>query len=279
LTKNSSTFWKADKNREVLQRIYAISFPDKEKMKEWQELQEMLKERDHRLIGPRQGLWDWHEYSPGCVFMLPHGQRIFNKLQDLMKNEYKKRGFDEVQTPTIFSKELFETSGHWKNYKDNMFQLKIDGNEHAAKPMNCPGHCLLFKFKARSYKELPIRLADFGVLHRNELKGALTGMTRVRRFQQDDAHIFCREDQIESEITNALEFLKDIYQIFGFKFTVNLSTRPEKDYLGEVETWDKAEKQLAKALDNFGAPWGINAGDGAFYGPSKFFEKNSKFRN
>jgi threonyl-tRNA synthetase len=209
----------------------------------------------------------FNELAPGCVFMLPRGQRIFNKLVDHIKKEYRKRGFEEVQTPTLFNCDLFKTSGHYANYKDNMFILKIDDQEHSAKPMNCPGHCLLYKFRNRSYRELPIRFADFGVLHRNELKGALTGMTRVRRFQQDDAHIFCREDQIEQEITGALEFLEAVYQIFGFKFKVALSTRPEKDYLGKVETWDRAEGQLKKALDSFGKEWKVNPGDGAFYGP------------
>lgn len=267
LTKNSSTIFETEKDKSILQRVYGVAFPDKKLMKEWQDIQEILKERDHRLIGLRQELWTFNDLSPGCVFMLPRGQRIFNKLLELIKKEYRKRGFEEVQTPTIFNCDLFKTSGHYDNYKENMFLLKIDNQEHSAKPMNCPGHCLLYKFRNRSYRELPIRFADFGVLHRNELKGALTGMTRVRRFQQDDAHIFCREDQIEQEIKGALEFLESIYGIFGFTFKVNLSTRPEKDYLGKLETWDRAEKQLAKALDSFGKQWGINKGDGAFYGP------------
>jgi len=266
VTKNSSSYWKADANNDVLQRVYGIAFPDRKQLKEWEHLQEEAKKRDHRVIGVKQELWMMHKYCPGMVFLLPHGNRIFLALQELARKEYRKRGFHEVQTPNLYNVDLWKTSGHYENYKENMFIQKLDDEEHGLKPMNCPAHCLIFKNRPRSYRELPLRIADFGVLHRNELKGALTGMTRVRRFQQDDAHIFCREDQIESEIAGALEFMKYIYDIFGFTFNLRLSTRPEK-FLGTVEVWDRAEKALENALNKFGMPWEFNKGDGAFYGP------------
>jgi threonyl-tRNA synthetase len=194
VTKNSSSYWRADASKEVLQRVYAISFPDKKQLKEWEEIQEEAKKRDHRNVGKDQELWFFHPFSPGCVFWLPHGMRIFNKLQSFIRAEYWKRGFQEVQTPNMFHSDLWKTSGHWDKYSENMFVLDVDGAKHSLKPMNCPGHCLVFQHRLRSYRELPIRMADFGVLHRNELKGALGGMTRCRRFQQDDAHIFCRQD-------------------------------------------------------------------------------------
>jgi threonyl-tRNA synthetase len=226
IQKNSSSYWRADSTKEVLQRVFAISFPDKALLKEWKKLVEYAKQRDHRVIGLKQELWFTHHYAPGMVFMLPHGNRIFLALQDNIRKEYRKRGFSEVQSPNLFNSELYEISGHIKNYKEHMFFVKADNQEHALKPMNCPGHCLIYQFRQRSYKELPIRFADFGVLHRNELKGALSGMTRVRRFQQDDAHIFCRSDQVKVEIKNALEFLENTYGLFGFKFKLFLSTRP-----------------------------------------------------
>ncbi|KAL0479300.1 threonyl-tRNA synthetase [Acrasis kona] len=263
VTKNSSTYWRASSDKESLQRIYGISFPDDKKLKEWQELIRQAKERDHRKIGKDQELWFFHPLSPGCVFMLPHGTRIFNTLIGLTRSEYRKRGFDEVQTPTLFHSNLWKMSGHWDKYQENLFTLSVDNGLHSLKPMNCPSHCLMFKNRVRSYKELPLRYADFGVLHRNELKGALSGMTRVRRFQQDDAHIFCTKDQIGQEMHRRTKLL-----IFGFNFTVNLSTRPET-FLGDIEVWNDAEAQLSKALDEFIGPgkWGINPGDGAFYGP------------
>jgi threonyl-tRNA synthetase len=268
VTKNSSSYWRANAKNETLQRVYGISFPDPKLLKEWQKIQDIAKEKDHRKVGKDQELWFWHPLSPGCVFMLPHGTRIFNTLVSLTRSEYRKRGFDEVQTPTMFHNNLWKISGHWDKYQENLFILNVDETLHSLKPMNCPSHCLMFKNRARSYKELPIRYADFGVLHRNELKGALSGMTRVRRFQQDDAHIFCREDQIGQEMQNALSFLSHMYSIFGFSFKVNLSTRPEK-FLGDVEVWNRAEKQLQEALDKFigVGKWGLNPGDGAFYGP------------
>uniref|UniRef100_A0A4W6EU46 threonine--tRNA ligase n=1 Tax=Lates calcarifer TaxID=8187 RepID=A0A4W6EU46_LATCA len=232
--KNSSTYWEGKADMETLQRIYGISFPDPKMLKEWEKFQEDAKNRDHR------------------------------KLDELI--EYRKRGFQEVVTPNIFNSKLWQTSGHWQHYSENMFSFEVEKETFALKPMNCPGHCLMFDHRPRSWRELPLRMADFGVLHRNELSGALTGLTRVRRFQQDDAHIFCSMDQIEEEIKGCLDFLRTVYDVFGFTFKLNLSTRPEK-FLGDPDVWDQAEKQLENSLNDFGEKWVLNPGDGAFYGP------------
>jgi len=210
----------------------------------------------------------FHELSPGSAFWLPHGARIYNKLIDFIKSHYWDRGYDEIITPNIYNLDLWHTSGHAKHYKENMFCFDVEGQEFAMKPMNCPGHCLLFGNSIRSYRDLPLRFADFGVLHRNELSGALSGLTRVRRFQQDDAHIYCRNDQIEEEVIATLDFMKDVYTTFGMTYTLELSTRPKKA-LGDKADWDRAEASLARAMDKFAGVggWKENPGDGAFYGP------------
>lgn len=266
VTKNSATYWEGKAEAESLNRIYGISFPDPKQMKEWKHFQEEAAKRDHRKIGREQELFFFHELSPGSCFFLPKGAHIYNKLVELIRNEYWKRGFQEVVSPNIYNSKLWEISGHWQHYAENMFSFDSEKETFALKPMNCPGHCLMFDHRPRSWKEMPVRFADFGVLHRNELSGALSGLTRVRRFQQDDAHIFCRPDQIKEEIEGCLDFLKNIYGIFGFTFSLKLSTRPEK-YLGDLEVWNEAEKQLAESLDEFGQDWKIDPGDGAFYGP------------
>eukprot|EP00301_Raphidiophrys_heterophryoidea_P011406 c17514_g1_i1.p1 GENE.c17514_g1_i1~~c17514_g1_i1.p1 ORF type:complete len:795 (-),score=254.57 c17514_g1_i1:254-2638(-) len=266
VTKNSSAYWQGRAGQDSLQRVYGISFPSKDQMTEWKHLQEEAKKRDHRVLGMQQELYFFNELSPGSCFWLPHGTRIYNKLISTIKNEYWKRGFNEVVTPNMYSMKLWEISGHAAKYRENMFVFDVEDQEFALKPMNCPGHCLMFAHRVRSWRELPIRLADFGVLHRNELSGALHGLTRVRRFQQDDAHIFCMPDQIKDEITGALDFLNAVYGKFGFTYDVRLSTRPEL-YLGEVEVWNKAEEALKEALDASGLKWELNPGDGAFYGP------------
>ncbi|KAJ8498822.1 hypothetical protein OPV22_009374 [Ensete ventricosum] len=264
--KASSSYWRGKSDRESLQRVYGISFPDSKRLKEYLTLLEEAKKRDHRILGQNQELFFFHPLSPGSCFFLPHGTRIYNKLIEFLRVQYRDRGYQEVLSPNIYNMQLWETSGHAANYKDNMFVFEIEKQEFGLKPMNCPGHCLMFEHRVRSYRELPLRLADFGVLHRNELSGALTGLTRVRRFQQDDAHIFCRENQIKEEVKNVLDFISYTYGIFGFTFELELSTRPEK-YLGDIETWDKAEAALSEALNEFGRPWQVNEGDGAFYGP------------
>ncbi|KAI3763563.1 hypothetical protein L2E82_13497 [Cichorium intybus] len=264
--KASAAYWRGNKDRESLQRVYGISYPDQKRLKEYIALLEEAKKYDHRELGKKQELFFFHPLSPGSCFFLPHGTRITEKLMTFIRTEYRKRGYLEVTTPNMFNMQLWETSGHAANYKENMFVFDIEKQEFGLKPMNCPGHCLIFDNRVRSYRELPLRIADFGVLHRNEASGALTGLTRVRRFQQDDAHIFCRESQIKDEVKSVLEFINYAYDIFGFTFELKLSTRPEK-YLGDLETWDKAEAALAEALNEFGKPWQINEADGAFYGP------------
>ncbi|XP_030551074.1 threonine--tRNA ligase, mitochondrial 1 [Rhodamnia argentea] len=264
--KASSAYWRGNKDRESLQRVYGISYPDQKRLKEYIHQLEEAKKYDHRLLGTKQELFFCHPLSPGSWFFLPHGARIYNKLVEFIKSQYRDRGYQEVLSPNMYNMQLWETSGHAANYKENMFVFEIEKQEFGLKPMNCPGHCLMFKHRVRSYRELPLRIADFGVLHRNEASGALTGLTRVRRFQQDDAHIFCRESQIKDEVRSVLEFISYVYKVFGFTFDLKLSTRPEK-YLGDLATWEKAEAALAEALNEFGKPWQINEADGAFYGP------------
>ncbi|KAJ8958632.1 hypothetical protein NQ318_016357 [Aromia moschata] len=247
VTKSSSTYWEGKADAETLQRVYGISFPDTKQLKEWQHFQEEAAKRDHRKIGKEQELFFFHELSPGSCFFQPRGAHIYNTLIDFIRKQYRKRGFQEVVSPNIFNVKLWQTSGHWAHYADNMFSLIFDN-------------------RIRSWRELPLRLSDFGVLHRNELSGALTGLTRVRRFQQDDAHIFCAPEQIRQEISNCLDFLQHVYSIFGFSFNLVLSTRPEK-YLGDIEMWNEAEKALEESLNGLGQPWKLNPGDGAFYGP------------
>ncbi|KAF2904716.1 hypothetical protein ILUMI_01453 [Ignelater luminosus] len=266
VTKNSSTYWEGKADAETLQRVYGISFPDSKQLKEWEKFQEEAAKRDHRKIGKEQELFFFHELSPGSCFFQPRGAHIYNTLINFIKEQYRKRGFQEVISPNIYNAKLWQTSGHWAHYADNMFSFDVEKDTFALKPMNCPGHCLMFDNRTRSWRELPLRFADFGVLHRNELSGALTGLTRVRRFQQDDAHIFCTVEQIRDEIKGCLDFLNCVYKVFGFTFNLVLSTRPEK-YLGDIEMWNQAEKALEDSLNDFGEPWKLNPEDGAFYGP------------
>ena len=271
-TKNSASLWLGKQGNDQLQRVYGISFPDKKEMTEWKHLQEEAAKRDHRKIGLEQELFYFDELSPGSCFFLPHGTRLYNKLIETIRGEYWKRNYLEVVTPNMYNLKLWETSGHATKYKENMFCFPIEGQEFGLKPMNCPGHCLMFKHRKRSYRELPMRLCDFGVLHRNELSGALTGLTRVRRFQQDDAHIFCMVSQIKAEVAGVLDMIATVYGFLGMSFALKLSTRPE-NFLGEVEVWDKAEALMTEALNEYsgvsGHAWSLNPGDGAFYGPHR----------
>lgn len=268
--KNSSAYFLGDAKNDSLQRIYGISFPDKDLMAAHKKFIEEAEKRDHRKIGKEQELFFFHEYSPGSCFFLPHGMIIYNTLQAFLRQQYWDRGYQEVGSPNMYNSELWKTSGHWQHYAEDMFTFDVEKEKWALKPMNCPGHCLIFRHRERSYRELPIRMADFGILHRNEASGALSGLTRVRRFQQDDTHIFCTEDQITEEISALFDFLREVYGKFGFTFKLKLSTRPE-GFLGEIQTWDKAEAKLTDALDQFvkegGSKWELNPGDGAFYGP------------
>lgn len=269
--KNSSSYFLGDAANDSLQRIYGISFPDKKKMAEHKKFMEEAAKRDHRKIGKDQELFFFSDMSPGSAMWLPHGARIYNTLLEYIRQQYWKRGYEEVITPNMYNADLWKQSGHWNYYKDDMFVIDMEENvKFGLKPMNCPGHCLLFGHRERSHRELPWRVADFGVLHRNEASGALSGLTRVRRFQQDDAHIFCREDQIKDEMSDLFDFLHEMYGLLGMTFKLKLSTRPEK-FMGEIATWDRAEASLRESLDAFtasgGGAWSLNAGDGAFYGP------------
>jgi threonyl-tRNA synthetase len=236
---------------------------------------------DHRTLAQAHNLFITSPYSPGSPLILPNGAYVFQKLQSFLRAQYPQFGFQEVITPIIYKKSLWEKSGHWENYAEDMFSVQGRGatgqtdkaqvgedEEFGLKPMNCPGHCLLFRDEIKSYRDLPIRYADFSALHRNEVSGSLTGLTRVRRFHQDDAHIFCRTDQILSEIEQTLKFVAMVYETFGLgPYKLLLSTRPKDSFIGTIEEWDRAEQQLSAALDNTGSEWAINEGDGAFYGP------------
>uniref|UniRef100_A0AAY4AIN7 threonine--tRNA ligase n=1 Tax=Denticeps clupeoides TaxID=299321 RepID=A0AAY4AIN7_9TELE len=248
-------------------RVIGVSFPGEKEREEWEREQEEARKRDHRRIGMDQELFFFNDVSPGSCFFLPKGAHIYNSLTEFIKGEYRNRGFSEVVTPTLYSTALWERSGHWEHYSENMFTVTCKPHTYALKPMNCPAHCLMYEQRLRSWRELPLRWADFGALHRNEHSGALGGLTRVRRFCQDDAHIFCTPQQLEDEITSCLEFVRTVYRVFGFSFHCLLSTRPTP-YLGEAALWDDAEKQqLEISLQQFGERWELNPGDGAFYGP------------
>lgn len=267
IEKHSAVYWLGKAENDNLQRVYGVSFPDAKLMKNYKKMVAEAKLRDHRTVGNTMNLFFFESnLSPGSCFWLPDGAKIYNKLTEFIRTEYRHRGFTEVMSPNIYSCDLFKVSGHYQNYKENMYCFDVEGKEWALKPMNCPGHCLMFRHMNPSYRQLPIRMADFGVLHRNEVSGSLTGLIRVRRFQQDDAHIFCRMDQVRDEVLNALNFLFFVYGVFGFTFEMKLSTRPKKA-LGDVALWHQAEEALAQALDATGRPWTLNPGDGAFYGP------------
>jgi threonyl-tRNA synthetase len=267
LTKMAGAYWRGDANNKQLQRIYGISFADKKDLKEYlHRIEEALK-RDHRKLGRDMDLISFHEESPGAVFYHPKGTVIYHELQKFIREEYWKRGFREVVTPLVYDKFLWQISGHWDHYKENMFTFTVDNKEVCLKPMNCPSHCLIYKTDLKSYKDLPLRIADFAALHRNELRGVLGGMTRVRKFNQDDAHIFCTMEQMDDELNNAIDFAKRVYdEVFHFEYHIELSTKPEKS-IGTKEQWDKAEQALQKALEKNKIHYKINAGDGAFYGP------------
>ncbi|KAI1651346.1 threonyl-tRNA synthetase [Daldinia loculata] len=271
IMKNSASYFLGSQENDSLQRIYGVSFPDKKKMAEHKKFLEEAAKRDHRKLGKEQELFMFHELSPGSAFFLPHGTRIYNTLLAYIRDQYHKRDYQEVITPNIFNSELWKMSGHWEYYQEDMFVIDLNKEKWGLKPMNCPAHFLMFAHSPKVYSQLPLRLADFGVLHRNEASGALSGLTRVRRFQQDDSHIFCRLDQVTSEISDLFDFLSEMYGLLGFTFKLQLSTRPEK-FMGQIETWDTAESMLKEALNGFaagpsGVSWTLNEGDGAFYGP------------
>jgi threonyl-tRNA synthetase len=267
LLKVSGAYWRGDEKNPMLQRIYGTAWQTKEDLDKYLFQLEEAAKRDHRKLGKELGLIMFHEYAPGAPFWLPKGQTIFRILSDKMRNYNLRNGYVEVGTPQMFRKDLWETSGHWDHYRENMFIFDDEDTQIGLKAMNCPSHMLIFKNERRSYRELPLRIHDQGVLHRNEKSGALSGLTRVRKFCQDDAHLFVTPDQIDQELAQLLKMARNTYDAFGMKFSkVYLSTRPE-DSLGDPALWELAEASLAKAIEEAGLSFELNAGDGAFYGP------------
>lgn len=266
LTKVAGAYWKGDSNNKMLQRIYGVAFASKEELDNYFDFLKEADERNHRKLGKQLKLFMFSEEAPGMPFYLPNGQFIKNKMEEFLRQIQLERGYQEVKTPLMMNQRLWEASGHWDHYHENMYFTKVDDNDFALKPMNCPGHMLIFKNELKSYKDLPLRIAEFGQVHRHEFSGALNGLLRVRTFYQDDAHIFIMKSQIQEEVKNVLELIDYLYNIFGFEYSIELSTRPEK-YLGELSLWEEAEKSLSNVLDNLNLPYSINEGDGAFYGP------------
>lgn len=268
LLKTSGAYWRGDSKREMLTRIYAISFPDRKRLKEYLLLLEEAKKRDHKTLGTALDLFSFKEEAPGMPFIHPRGLIIWNRLLDFLRNSLQKGGYIEIKTPTMMSKELWERSGHWFHYRENMFTSSVEDREFAVKPMNCPGCMLFFKTTTHSYREMPLRVAEIGHVHRFEASGALNGLFRVRSFHQDDAHLFMRPDQIKEEINQILQLADMIYMTFGLPYKLELSTRPEKSKtIGSDEDWEQATNGLKGALDEWGHSYRINEGDGAFYGP------------
>ncbi len=272
LLKVSGAYWKNDANNKMLQRIYGIVFDTEEALNEHLYLLEEAKKRDHKKIGKEMGLFMVSEYSPGNPFFLPNGMIMRNILENYWYDEHEKEKYLFIKTPIMMNQQLWETSGHWFNYRENMYVSEVDEKLFAIKPMNCPGCMLVYKNGLHSYKDLPIRIGELGHVHRHEASGALNGLFRVRSFTQDDAHIFMREDQIESEVVDLIGFIERTYKVFGLEYDIELSTRPEENYIGDIETWNKSEEALANACRKFGKDFKINPGDGAFYGPKLDFK-------
>lgn len=266
LTSVSGAYWHGDEKNKMLTRIYGISYPNRQQLEDYLTMLEEAKARDHRKLGRELELFMMSEEGPGFPFMLPKGMIMKDLLIDYWKKLHNKAGYVLVQTPMILSRKLWEESGHWDHYKDNMYTVKIDDEDYAVKPMNCPGGMIVYKSKPRSYRDLPIRMGELGLVHRHEKSGTLLGMMRVRAFTQDDAHLFMMPDQMSDEISGIVRLIDDLYSGFGFKYSVELSTRPEKA-MGAIEDWDRAEQVLKDVLDDLGMEYTINEGDGAFYGP------------
>ena len=270
LTSCTGAYWRGDSNRKMLQRIYGTCFPKKEELDAYLQRIEEAKRRDHRKLGKELGLFMLCEEGPGFPFFLPKGMVLRNTLIDYWRQVHKKYGYVEISTPMILNQELWHRSGHWDHYKDNMYTTVIDGEDYAVKPMNCPGGMLVYKSEPHSYRDLPLRMGELGLVHRHELSGALHGLFRVRCFTQDDAHIFMTWDQMKDEIQNVVRLFDEVYSVFGLKYQIEVSTMPE-DHIGEQETWDFATETLKKAIEDMGKDYVINEGDGAFYGPKLDF--------
>ncbi len=263
----AGAYWRGDEKNAQLQRVYATAFHDKKELEEYLHNIEEAKKRDHRKLGKDLGLFHFHQLAPGSPFFTPKGSIVYNQLQAFMRDKYLKYNYAEVITPQVYDVDLYHQSGHYENYRENMYFTKVDERDFSLKPMNCPGHCVLYASERKSYRELPWRIADFGRLHRYERSGVMHGLMRVRTFCQDDAHIFCRYDQMLGEISNFMSMLDEVYNALGMQnYKIFLSTRPAKR-MGADEVWDKAEGALEQALKGLNLPYTINAGDGAFYGP------------
>jgi len=270
LLNSCGAYWRGDSNRKMLQRIYGIAFQNKEELETYLQRIEEAKKRDHRRLGKELGLFMLTDYGPGFPFFLPKGMVLRNTLIDYWREVHKRYGYVEVSTPMILNRQLWEQSGHWDHYKNNMYTTVIDGEDYAIKPMNCPGGMLVYASEPHSYRDLPLRVGELGLVHRHELSGALHGLFRVRCFTQDDAHIFMTREQMESEIQNVVRLFDEVYNVFGLKYTVELSTMPE-DHIGTVEEWEANQEILKKAITGMGKDFVVNEGDGAFYGPKLDF--------
>ena len=270
LTACNAAYWRGDSNRQTLQRIYGVAYPKKDELDEKQARIEEAKRRDHRKLGKELGLFTIMDEGPGFPFFLPKGMVLRNTLLDYWRQVHKRYGYVEISSPIILNQELWHRSGHWDHYKDNMYTTVIDGEDYAVKPMNCPGGMLVYKTEPHSYRDLPLRMAELGLVHRHEMSGALHGLFRVRCFTQDDAHIFMTWDQMEAEIQNVVKLFDEVYSVFGLSYQIEVSTMPE-DHIGEKETWDFATETLKKAIEHLGKDYVINEGDGAFYGPKLDF--------
>ena len=270
LTACNAAYWRGDSSRQTLQRIYGIAFPKKDELDEYLARIEEAKRRNHRKLGRELGLFAFRDEAPGFPFYLPKGMVLKNTLIDYWREVHKKWEYVEIQTPQIMRRTLWETSGHWDHYKDNMYTTVIDGEDFAIKPMNCPGSILVYELEPHSYKELPLRFGELGLVHRHELSGALHGMFRVRCFTQDDAHILLAPEQIKDEVIRIAKLFDEVYSLFGLPYKIELSTMPE-DHIGSVEDWDIATSALADAITSIGKEYTVNPGDGAFYGPKLDF--------
>ena len=267
LDKIAGAYWKGSEKNKMLQRIYGLAFENPESMKKYEKIIQDAKKRDHRKLGEELDLFSFHQEGPGFPFWHPKGLILWNILLDWWRSEHHNADYQEIKTPIILSRELWEKSGHWDHYKDNMYFTKIDDRDFAVKPMNCPGGILYYKEKLHSYREFPLRIAEVGLVHRHELPGVLHGLLRVRAFHQDDAHIFCTENQIEPEVNDIIDLTDKIYSRLGLKYHIELSTRPEKGSIGTDAMWQKAEKSLKNVLEKRKINYKLNPGDGAFYGP------------
>ena len=271
LMSTAGAYWRGDSNNKMLQRIYGVAFGSKKELDDYLTMLEEAERRDHRKLGKQLDLFFVDEHGPGFPFFMPKGVEIFNKLQEIWRVEHKKRHYEEIKTPIMLDKELWEISGHWFNYRENMYTSEIDEKMYAIKPMNCPGSIIAYKNNLHSYKDLPLKYGEMGLVHRHEFSGALHGLMRVRAFTQDDAHVFCTKEQIEEQIIEIIDLYDKFYTLFGFEYSVELSTKPEKA-IGSDEIWAMAEANLESALNKKGIPFKLNPGDGAFYGPKIDFK-------